>query len=63
MVLRPFKVGDMITVAGVTGDVREIGLFVTAIDTPDNIRVYVGNNRIFADSIQTTPPMPTAAWT
>jgi small-conductance mechanosensitive channel len=29
LVLRPFKVGDMITVGGVTGDVREIGLFVT----------------------------------
>lgn len=52
MVLRPFKVGDMITAGGVTGDVREIGLFVTAIDTPDNIRVFVGNNRIFSDSIQ-----------
>jgi len=58
MVLRPFKVGDMITAGGVTGDVREIGLFVTAIDTVDNIRVFVGNNKIFADSIQnyTTNP-------
>jgi small conductance mechanosensitive channel len=52
MVLRPFKVGDMITAGGVTGDVREIGLFVTAIDTVDNIRVFVGNNKIFSDSIQ-----------
>lgn len=58
MVLRPFKVGDMITAGGVTGDVREIGLFVTAVDTVDNIRVFVGNNKIFADSIQnyTTNP-------
>lgn len=58
MVLRPFKVGDMITAGGVTGDVREIGLFVTAIDTVDNIRVFVGNNKIFSDSIQnyTTNP-------
>jgi small conductance mechanosensitive channel len=40
MVLRPFKVGDMITVAGVTGDVREIGLFVTALDTVDNVRIF-----------------------
>lgn len=31
-VLRPFKVGDMISVGGVTGDVREIGLFATAMD-------------------------------
>ena len=51
MVLRPFKVGDMITVGGVTGDVREIGLFVTALDTVDNVRVYVGNNKIFSDTI------------
>jgi small conductance mechanosensitive channel len=58
LLLRPFKVGDMITAGGVTGDVREIGLFVTAIDTPDNLRVYVGNNKIFSDSIQnyTTNP-------
>lgn len=52
MVLRPFKVGDMITGGGVTGDVREIGLLVTAVDTVDNIRVYVGNNKLFSDSIQ-----------
>jgi small conductance mechanosensitive channel len=51
MVLRPFKVGDMITAGGVTGDVREIGLFVTAVDTADNLRIYVGNNKIFSDSI------------
>jgi small conductance mechanosensitive channel len=51
MVLRPFKVGDMISAAGVIGDVREIGLFVTALDTVDNVRVYVGNNKLFSDTI------------
>lgn len=58
MVLRPFKVGDMIGAAGVTGDVREIGLFVTALDTVDNVRVYVGNNKLFSDTIHnyTTNP-------
>jgi small conductance mechanosensitive channel len=58
MVLRPFKVGDMITAGGTTGAVREIGLFATAMDTPDNVRVYVGNGKLFSDSIQnyTTNP-------
>ena len=51
MTLRPFKVGDMITVAGVTGEVREIGLFVTALDTVDNVRIYIGNAKIFSDTI------------
>ena len=51
IVLRPFKVGDMITAAGVTGDVREIGLFVTTIDTVENLRVTVGNGKILADNV------------
>lgn len=51
MVLRPFKVGDMISAGGVTGDVKELGLFVTAIDTPDNVRVFVGNAKVFSDVI------------
>ena len=50
--LRPFKVGDGITAGGVSGTVKEIGLFVTTVDTGDNVRVFVGNNAIFADKIQ-----------
>ena len=52
VVLRPFKVGDFICGGGVTGTVEEMGLFVTTIDTPDNVRTYVGNNKLFADNIQ-----------
>ena len=52
IVLRPFKVGDFITAGGVTGTVKEIGLFVTAINTPDNVLTLVGNNKIFGDTIQ-----------
>jgi len=52
MVLRPFKVGDFVTAAGVTGSVKEIGLFVTAINTPDNVLTMVGNNKVFSESIQ-----------
>ncbi|AYF89804.1 mechanosensitive ion channel family protein [Pseudomonas sp. JS3066] len=52
IVLRPFKVGDMISAGGVTGTVKEIGLFATAINTPDNVMTLVGNNKIFSDNIQ-----------
>lgn len=52
LVLRPFKVGDFVTAAGVTGTVTEIGLFVTAIVTPDNVMTMVGNAKIFNDTIQ-----------
>ena len=50
--LKPFKVGDLIQAAGVLGTVREVGLFVTSIDTLDNVRTYVGNNKLFSDNIQ-----------
>jgi small conductance mechanosensitive channel len=52
VVLRPFKVGDFISGGGITGTVEEIGLFVTSVDTPDNVRTFVGNNKLFADNIQ-----------
>jgi small conductance mechanosensitive channel len=51
VVLRPFKVGDAIMAAGVTGTVDTIGLFGTTINTPDNVRTIIGNNRIFSDTI------------
>ena len=56
--LRPFKIGDLIFAAGILGTVREIGLFATTIDTLDNVRTYVGNNKLFSDNIQnfTTNP-------
>ena len=52
VVLRPFKVGDVVTAGGVTGTVDSVGLFATVINTPDNVSTIVGNNRIFADVIQ-----------
>jgi len=52
LVLRPFKVGDFISAGGITGTVHEIGIFVTSFDTPDNVRTFVGNNKIFSETIQ-----------
>ncbi|WP_287129986.1 mechanosensitive ion channel family protein [Candidatus Cyanaurora vandensis] len=52
VILRPYKVGDFICAGGVTGTVHEVGLFVTTIDTPDNVQTYVANNKIFSDNIQ-----------
>ena len=52
VVLRPMKVGDFVTVAGVTGTVTELGLFTTTLNTPDNVQTIVGNNKVFGDTIQ-----------
>jgi len=50
--LRPFKVGDVVSAAGVVGVVETIGLFGTVINTPDNVQTLLGNNKIFSDTIQ-----------
>ncbi len=50
--LKPFKVGDFVSAGDVVGTVHEIGMFTTTIDTPDNIRTFVGNNKIFSSNIQ-----------
>jgi small conductance mechanosensitive channel len=58
VLFHPFRVGDFISAGGVTGTVREIGLFATTVDQPDNVRTVVGNNKIFGDNIvnyQTNP--------
>jgi small conductance mechanosensitive channel len=52
IILQPFKAGDFVTAGGIMGTVHEIGLFVTYIDTLDNVRHIVGNNKIFGDVIQ-----------
>jgi len=52
VVLRPFKVGDYVRVAGIEGTVKEIGLFATTLQMADNVVAFVGNNKIFGDIIQ-----------
>lgn len=59
LVLRPFKVGDFVTIGGVTGTVHELGLFGTTLVTPDNVLTIVGNGKVFGDTIQNYSVLPT----
>jgi small conductance mechanosensitive channel len=58
LVLRPVKVGDFVSVGGITGTVHELGLFGTTIITPDNVMTIVGNGKIFSDTIQNFSVLP-----
>jgi len=58
LVLRPFKVGEFVSVGGVTGTVHELGLFGTTLVTPDNVMTLIGNGKIFADTIQNFSALP-----
>lgn len=52
LLFRPFRVGDVVNAAGVTGKVIEIGLFSTVLDTPDNRRLIVPNGSISGSTIE-----------
>lgn len=52
LVLRPFKVGDYVLAGDVEGTVRAVGLFTTAIDTPDNVQTFVGNAKVMGGVIK-----------
>lgn len=52
LVFRPYRVGDVINVNGVTAKVEEIELFTTTFDTPDNRRIIMPNGEIFGATIE-----------
>jgi small conductance mechanosensitive channel len=52
LIFRPFKVGDVIEADGQAGSVQSLTLFVTELNTPDNIRIIVPNGRIWGAPIR-----------
>lgn len=48
---KPFKVGDFIEACEMSGTVKEIGLFYTALDTSDKRLVYIPNGKISDDTV------------
>ncbi len=49
--LKPFKVGDVIEAQGYTGTVKEISLFSTLLNTPDNRMIIIPNGGLSTGSI------------
>jgi len=51
IVFKPFKVGDLVEMAGVLGTVQEIHIFCSMVNTLDNRRVVIPNAKITGDNI------------
>ncbi|WP_374220137.1 small-conductance mechanosensitive channel MscS [Psychromonas sp. CD1] len=51
IILRPFKAGEYIDAAGVSGSVESVQIFATTLITPDNKFVVVPNSAILSGSI------------
>jgi small conductance mechanosensitive channel len=51
LIFKPFKVGDVITSLGETGEVREIQIFNTILVTPENKTVILANGAVSNNTI------------
>jgi len=51
IIFRPFKVGDVVEAAGVTGKVDVIQIFTTTLKTPDNKTIIIPNAKLSGDNI------------
>ena len=52
LIFRPFRVGDFVDAAGTAGTVKEIRVFSTALDTPDNVRIITPNTAVWGSVIK-----------
>lgn len=57
--LRPFKVGDYIEAAGISGTVEAVSVFATELKTPDNKQILVPNSSVTGSSITNYSAKPT----
>jgi small conductance mechanosensitive channel len=51
IVFRPFKAGDLVDVAGISGVVERIDIFQTVFKTGDNKKIFVPNSQITGGAI------------
>lgn len=51
LIFRPFKVGQTIDVAGKSGVVRDLTLFLTEVQTADNLQVLIPNGQVWGAAI------------
>ncbi len=59
LIFRPFGVGDYVEAGGTAGTVKEIGVFATTLDTPDNVRIVISNSAVYGSTIKNYAANPT----
>lgn len=51
LILRPYRVGDLIDVGGRVGTVQRLDLFLTQMSDANNVKIVVPNAKVFSDTI------------
>jgi small conductance mechanosensitive channel len=52
LLLRPIRIGDVVNIQGVGGEVTELGLFYTILNTFENEPVHIPNQQILTDKVR-----------
>lgn len=52
IIMRPYKVGDYVELAGEEGTVEDISIFVTVLRTLDNIQIILSNGEVRSSTIR-----------
>lgn len=58
LIQQPFKLGDTIEVAGITGTVTDIQIRATTLRTPDNVQVIIPNSTVYTSIIKDYSAIP-----
>ncbi|MDX1483032.1 MAG: mechanosensitive ion channel [Alphaproteobacteria bacterium] len=52
LLFRPFRIGQFIEAAGIAGTVESITLFMTELNTPDNVHIIVPNGQLWGAAVK-----------
>lgn len=52
LIFRPIRVGEFVEIGGVAGTVKDIQIFNTILDSPDNVRIIVPNAQVTGGNIK-----------
>ena len=51
LIFRPFRLGDSIEVAGKSGTVKNLNLFMTELASADNVQVFIPNGQVWGGAL------------
>ncbi len=51
LILRPYRVGDVVEINGTVGTVKRLDLFMTRLADGDNLDIYMPNGKVFGEMI------------
>ncbi|MBU6374283.1 MAG: mechanosensitive ion channel [Alphaproteobacteria bacterium] len=59
VLFRPYRLGDVVEVAGQIGAVKDVNIFTTELATPDNIKIVLPNGQCWGAPIRNFTALPT----